>query len=121
MSYLELELATIDDGKAVAQFNFELQRAIDNCKDVATEATTVREVILKVKIKPNAERTKGDISYQAKSKLCPDAAGSDLLVFTRAGASVSSARQLNLDEQGEHNVEEFDPATGEVKEEGGTK
>lgn len=114
MSYLEVKLATIADGKAIAQFDFELKRALENCLDIATPATGVREVTLKVKIKPNEDRQRAEVTYQATAKLCPDAAGTDLVIFGQKGKHyVSSARQLNLDEQGEHNVEELGAGTAE--------
>ena len=115
MNYLKVELATIADGRAIAQFNYELQRALDNCKDLATTATAVREVKLSVKIKPSEDRERAELSFQATAKLCPDAPGQDLIVFGLKGeAFVSNVRQLTLDQAGETNVEEIDaePETG---------
>jgi hypothetical protein len=114
MNFKEISLETIADGKAIAQFNFELDRALENCRDIATDPTAQREVILKVKIKPSADRSKADINFQASSKICPDAAGTDQVFFSSKGAYVSSARQLTLDEQGDNKVEELD-TTGKAK------
>lgn len=99
MKHLELELATIADGKAISAFNFELKRALENCLDVATSATSVREVRLVVKLKPTEDRQRASLTFQAASKIAPDAPGEDLVLFgAKGGAFVTSARQLTLDE-----------------------
>jgi hypothetical protein len=110
MNFKEIQLATIADGKAISQFNFELARALENCRDIATEPTAQREVTLRVKIKPSPDRSRAAITFQASSKICPDAPGEDQVFFSGKSAFVSSARQLTLDEAGATNVEEIDPA-----------
>ncbi|NIQ97076.1 MAG: hypothetical protein GWN87_25030 [Desulfuromonadales bacterium] len=109
MKHLELELATIADGKAIAAFNFELKRALENCLDVATSATSVREVRLVVKLKPTEDRQRASLTFQAASKIAPDAPGEDLVLFgVGGGAFVTSARQLTLDEAVADKVTELD-------------
>jgi hypothetical protein len=109
MKHLEISLETIGDGKAVAAFNFELERALANCLDVATTATAIREVRLVVKLKPTEDRTRADITFQAASKIAPDAPGTDLCIFgAKGGAWVTSARQLNLPEADAGKVTEID-------------
>jgi hypothetical protein len=113
MNFKEVQLATIADGKAIAQFNFELGKAIENCLDLATEAGAVREVKLTVKIKPNQDRSRAEITFQAISKCAPDSAGTDQVFFSSKGAFVSSARQLTLDEQHHENVADIETAQSE--------
>ncbi len=117
MKHLELELATIADGKAIAAFNFELKRALENCLDPATSATSVREVRLVVKLKPTEDRTKANLTFQAASKIAPDAPGEELVLFgLKGGAFVTSARQLTLDDAVADKVTEID---GEPEEKTG--
>ena len=66
-----VSLATLGDGAAVELFNTELQRVLDNVVDENTQATVVREVTLKIKIKPQEDRDYGDVQIQCTSKLAP--------------------------------------------------
>lgn len=110
MNFKEIQLANIADGKAVSQFNFELNRALENCLDPNTDPTAMREVTLKVKIKPQADRARAEITFQASSKTCPDAAGTDQVIWSGKSAYVATARQLTLDEAGAEKVSEIDEA-----------
>ena len=80
--YEVASLRNIAQGEAIAAFDFELKKAIENCMDINTEANAARTVSLKVKIKPNNDRNQAIISFQASSSLPPDAPGLDTLFLT---------------------------------------
>lgn len=109
--FQRISLSAIGDGKAVDQFNYELKRVVENCLDINTDPTFERVVTLKVKIKPNQERDKAAIEFQATSKIAPDVAGTDLVHFGRDGAFVSSAKQLTFEDY-EKDVAELEAAQG---------
>jgi hypothetical protein len=71
MSEEKLTLATMYDGAAIEAVDHELQNVVNNIIDVNTEAERIREVTLKIKIKPNKERNLGSVTFQATSKLAP--------------------------------------------------
>ncbi|MDE6735609.1 MAG: hypothetical protein K2J64_09115 [Desulfovibrio sp.] len=70
---IELNAATIAGGGMVERLNEELQKAVVNCLDINTEATRLRTVILKIKIKPDKSRCFGEVSVETSSSLCPAA------------------------------------------------
>ena len=66
-----VSLETIGGGAAIEKFDDELQRVADNIIDPNTDPKAVREVTLKIKIKPDAEREWGSVTISATSKLAP--------------------------------------------------
>lgn len=69
----QMSLINIKGGVAVELFDFEFQNVLKNIIDPNTNAEAVREITLKVKIKPDKERNFGPISIQAVAKLAPAA------------------------------------------------
>jgi hypothetical protein len=67
----KVSLTTLGDGAAIELFQVELQKALDNIVDENTRPTAVREVILKVRIKPSGDRDYGEVSVSCVSKLAP--------------------------------------------------
>lgn len=61
-------LLNLGGGVAVEMFDQELQRVLDNIVDINTRADQVREISLKVKIKPDEERMLGEITVECNSK-----------------------------------------------------
>lgn len=97
----EFQKATIEiigGGNAINQFNFELQKAIENCQDLNTEAATPRTVTLKVTLKPSSDRKDVALTYQATSKLAPDSPGIDMLYISKGEAYVQDMQQMGLEE-----------------------
>jgi len=66
-----LSLITLKGGAAIEMFDFELQKVLDNIMDPNTVAEAVREITLKVKIKPDKDRTFGPIAICPSCKLAP--------------------------------------------------
>lgn len=73
--YVSLETLGGGPGKkssaAIELFNAEFQRVLDNCLDENTDPKKVREVALKVKIKPDLDRELCKVEIHASSKLAP--------------------------------------------------
>lgn len=61
-------LASLAQGAAIERFNDEMQRVLNNIVDPNT-AEGVREINLKVKIKPDESRATGEVSITCSSKL----------------------------------------------------
>lgn len=91
-------IETIAGGAAARQFDFELQRAIDNCLDPNTDSNATRTVTLKVVVKPGPDRKDAMLTFQATSKLAPDAPGTDMVYISQGKAYVQDMQQMRLDE-----------------------
>ncbi|MDE7242259.1 hypothetical protein [Desulfovibrio sp.] len=70
---IELNAATLASGGMVERLNEEIQKAVCNCLDINTEATKLRTVSLKIKIKPDKSRCFGEVSVETSSSLAPAA------------------------------------------------
>lgn len=66
-----LELATLAGGAVQEKFEDELFKVMDNILDVNTSETAVREITIKLKIRPNKTRTSSGIEIVCASKLAP--------------------------------------------------
>lgn len=66
-----ISLDNLGFGGAVEQFNVEFEKVLANIIDENTSPELVREVQIKVKIKPNAERNFFSYKIEAKSKIAP--------------------------------------------------
>lgn len=65
-----VSLENLAQGAAIERFNDELQRVMNNVVDPNT-ADGIREICLKVQIKPNPERTMGSVKVICSSKTMP--------------------------------------------------
>lgn len=71
MKMTKATIETISQGAAVERANLELNKVLANIMDENTSPIVVREVTLKIKIKPSEDRTVGAVTIQAMSKLAP--------------------------------------------------
>lgn len=62
-------LVSIGQGALVQLFDIELERVLKNIADPNTDAKSTRVITLKVTIKPNEERSIGDVHLSATSKV----------------------------------------------------
>lgn len=62
---------TISGGAAIERLNLELGRVLKNIADKNTNPKTIREINLKIKIRPSEDRSLGEVSIQGTSKLAP--------------------------------------------------
>ncbi len=65
----EVSLATLGGGAAEELFQVELAKVLSNIADPNTESQTPREILLKVRIKPNKDRSFGLLRIVCYSKL----------------------------------------------------
>ena len=64
-----VDLTTIGQGAAVALFDAELKKVLDNIADPNTEAEAVREITLMVRFAPGETRRSAALGIEVKSKL----------------------------------------------------
>jgi len=106
-----ITLITLGNGAAVEKFQDELQKVLDNIMDPNTKPDEVREVTLKVKIKPDEKRSIGSIFIEAKSKLVADSAFKTMCSFGSAhGKGIAREYKQTLplfDEKGDGKVVEM--------------
>lgn len=93
-------LVDLAGGAALELFDREFQAVLKNIQDPNTEARAIREVTLKVKITPSAERTVGTVAIIPSSKLAPTRmAGTTIYMGRRGGqhfAVEHDPRQLTI-------------------------
>ena len=66
-----VSLENLGSGAATELFDLELQRVLDNISDENTKPTALREVTLKIKIKPSEDRDYGEVEISCVAKLAP--------------------------------------------------
>lgn len=66
-----LNLGSIARGAGLELFNIEIAKVAANIDDKSTDATAAREITLKFKFKPDAERKSLQVTTKASSKLAP--------------------------------------------------
>jgi hypothetical protein len=97
-----MNLTNLGNGAAVEKFNEALDRVIENIQDPNTEATSKREIVLRVVIRPNAKRDFGAIQVYAAPKLAPPMAFGTMAHFGmdkgKPVAYENRAQQLTFDE-----------------------
>jgi hypothetical protein len=91
-----VSLATLNSGAAIELFDNELDAVLQNIIDPNTKPDAVREVTLKIKIKPADSRKHADVSIQVSSKLAP-AQESKTVFFlgVKKGHAVAAERDMN--------------------------
>ena len=67
-----ISLARLGHGAAQEKFETEFHRVLENILDPNTKATQIREISLKVKIKPNDGRDLCSVSIECVSKLAAE-------------------------------------------------
>lgn len=95
-----LSLANLAGGAAVEAFDIQLEKVLENILDPNTNPTAVREVTLKVKIKPDENRAFGPMEFTCKPKFGDDKPITTMVHIGRKGskaiASEHDARQLSF-------------------------
>ena len=80
-----ISLETLKGGAVIQLFNEELAKVMENIMDPNTEAEAVREVTLKVKIKPDRDRATGSVQIIPTAKLAPAVALGTRMFFGKKG------------------------------------
>lgn len=84
-NYKEVTIESLAHGAIVNHFNRELKHVLQNIADENTAATTVREITIKVKIKPDPVREVAGVNVQCSSKLAPIQPATSTIHFTADG------------------------------------
>jgi hypothetical protein len=88
-----VNLTNIGGGAAVELFEQELSKVLDNVLDPNTAGDAVREITVKVKIRPDAGRSFGQIEVTATSKLAPFNGAASTVFFGRNQGVPSAVQQ----------------------------
>lgn len=67
----EVSLSTLGNGAVEELFGVELKRVLENIADPNADARTPREVTVKIRIKPNEDRSRADVTIIPSCKLAP--------------------------------------------------
>ena len=67
----KVSFETIGYGAAIERADLKLSRVLKNIQDPNTSPKAVREINIKIKIKPSEDRGAGQVEIQATSKLAP--------------------------------------------------
>ena len=67
----KLNIANLARGAVVEQFDYELQKTLDNIMDLNTDASKARKITISVSIKPSKNRNTATVAVQTKSTLVP--------------------------------------------------
>ena len=93
----EINLEQLGGGRALAQVDECLNRAVQNIIDPNTDPKAKRKVKLTITLAPAADRSSADIEFQAEAKLAPDSAGADHLSISRNGKGyINTMTQADL-------------------------
>ena len=91
-----VSLETIAEGAAVAKFNRELQRVLDNIADPNTPARAKRAVTLTVSFRPDQDRKRADVDIEVKPSLAQDRPADTTVWFgKRDGKNVAAEANPN--------------------------
>ena len=101
MDAQQVSLQTIGSGSAIAKFDTEIQKVLENIVDPNTPAETVRTITLQVKIKPDQSREVASIEIGCTSKLADNTPYPSRIFIgkTKAGEIIgceSDPRQMSM-------------------------
>lgn len=77
-------LITLNKGAAVELFDSALKEVLDNIADPNAEAEAVREIIIKVRMKPSESRESAAVSIECSSKLAQPKASPGVVYFGKS-------------------------------------
>lgn len=66
---IPLDINTVNDGALVDGFGIELQKVLENIRDINTPATATRSVTLQLIIKPHSDRIVIETEVKCSSKI----------------------------------------------------
>ena len=120
MNEIPVTLHSLCNGRAAELFQTELQSVIENVMDPNTKIENIREINLKVKIRPDSERRAASVDVSCTSKYAP-IRGIDTRIYfgkNREGEIIileSNPEQTSFDfDQAKPTLVDF--TTGEVQQ-----
>jgi len=90
-----VSLENLGEGAAKELFDLELSKVLDNIQDENTKANTIRTVTLTLKIKPEDDRSFGQVQIAAISKLAPVNPHPTMFYFGRTSKGRAVATEHN--------------------------
>ena len=98
-----VSLDTLGQGAAIEKFHDELTRVLENILDPNTKPTAKREVILKVILRPDEDRSFANAIIEVSSKLAPTKpVGTAIYIGRLAGHAIATerdTRQMKLPQE----------------------
>ena len=94
-----VSLDNICEGAAIERFNFAMQAIVENVLDPNTVATAPRELTLKLKIKPDKDRSFANVEMSVTNKLAPIAPVGVIMAINPNSETfheVKQAKQMEL-------------------------
>lgn len=82
---INVSLSNLSSGVADELFQREFDKVLENIADINTSANAARTINLKINIKPNEDRTSGNITIKASSTVCPAKEHKDPIYFSKQG------------------------------------
>jgi hypothetical protein len=95
---IALSTESICGGGMMERLSDALQEALDNIIDPNTDAEAVREVHLKIKIKPNKNRTMGEVQVSTKVNNAPPTPLETTFIIDTDRLGRAVARELGVGE-----------------------
>lgn len=90
----EIKLSALAGGAVDERFNLELQKVLDNIRDLNTEAKKKRKITLEIVIEPNEQRDLGVVAVTAKTTLAPALDIGTTLIIDSDQSNVVRASEL---------------------------
>src|SRR5659263_103792 len=113
----KLNIANLARGAVVEQFDFELQKTLDNIMDLNTDTAKVRKITISVSIKPSKNRNTATVAVQTKSTLVPVSPLETNIMMDRDSTGHIVAEEFGMDQlSGQVDMESLvaDKETGEI-------
>lgn len=77
-----VRVESLAGGAVIEKLNYELEKVVENIMDINMDPNAVREITLKIKVKPNGDQSQGAVIIQTNSKLASLAPYPAHLFFT---------------------------------------
>lgn len=114
-----ITLSSIGNGALEEIFQDELQKIMDNIVDPNTKPDAVRELTIKIQLKPDEHRSWGTIDLSAQAKLAPNRKFSTSCIIDHRGKT-GIAREVYqenwINSKKVVDMDKIDMQTGEVTE-----
>lgn len=82
MRYKLVNLETLNSGAVLELFQAEWEKLLENIADPNVKPDAMREIIIKVKVKPTKDRSSANTSVEVKSKLASIMPHESVIVFS---------------------------------------
>jgi len=90
----ELDIVTMDGGALIERLNFAMSEVLKDCADVNKVPDSVREIVCKIKVKPDESRIVIAIGADVNTKL-----GTRFPILTKAWMDNEEGRAVELNEK----------------------